>query len=382
MTDPKPQKKKRKASKPAVAALLVLLVVVLFSRDRIADMARMRGIIDADAPDPIAVREVLKNSANPTRQLKSLWQTGKIPHRWEVISYLNRNARSQPDLVEASGDIIDEAARDRDSTVRVLGINLARITGRPVWLDAARRQLSDPDFDLRLEALHVLRRGNATNALHDISVRLDDSNQEIALLAAGLIRNYTGAGFGGSNLVEVAKSWWHTNRSGYPTLPEVMEFEAKPGPSFAHLVFEDFKRKPIAVEEFAGKPVLISFFGTWSAPCMMQMPALSMLQTMYGEKLKVIGIGIDPLAGGSGKHGPGFDPVAARKHVIRVTAMRRLRYDCGFDPTGTAMLQLEGAEIPAHIILDSDLRLVRRFTGFRDTASLARIITELTGTSP
>ena len=96
----------------------------------------------------------------------------------------------------------------------------------------------------------------------------------------------------------------------------------------------------------------------------------------------MIGIGIDPLAGGSGKHGPGFDADAARKHVIRVTAMRRLRYDCGFDPTGTGMLQLEGAEIPTHILLGADQRIIRRFTGFRDTGSLTRIVKELTGVSP
>ncbi len=381
MSETQSQKKKRKASKPAIAALLVLLVVVLISRDRIADMARMRGILDADAPDPVAIRDVLQRSANPARQLRSLWRSGKIPHRWEALSFLNRNVRKQPELISAAGDIIDESAWDRDITTRVLGLNLARITGRPGWLDAARAQLDDPDHDLRLECLHVLRRGEATNALHDIVGRLKDPNREIAVLAAGLLRNYTGGAFGGSNLVAVAETWWQTNRANYPPLPAPPMEPDDDGLSFAHLIFEDFKRVRVPLKGFAGKPVLISFFGTWSPPSMMQMPALSMLQITFGDKIKVMGVGIDPLAGGA-KHGKDFDAAGARTHVIRVTSMRRFQYDVVFDPTGVAMLQLEGAKIPSHILLDADLRLIRRFTGSRDLRSLTRIVAELTGVNP
>lgn len=377
----KSPRKKRKVSIPTVIALLILLIGVLLNRDRLADLASMRGIIDTAAPDPAIVHQVISRSANPARMLRGLWHSGKIPHRWETISFLNKHGRDFPDLFSETSDIIDEAAWDRDLAVRFIGMNLARIVGRPTWFDAARATLQDPDYDIRLEALHALRRGEATNALPDIAALLSDDNDEISALAAGLIRNYTGVHFPGSNLVAEVSSWWRTNRTTIPKLPPINHLDIGPGKSFADLVLEDREHKPVPLAQFAGQPVLISFFATWSVPSLLQMPDLMQLQTQLGKKIKIIGVPIDTLAGARKQHDTPFDPVAARTHVLRITAMRRLNYDIAFDPDGSAILQLEGAEIPSHILLDSELRIIRRFTGPRDAKSLIRIVTELAALS-
>lgn len=374
----KSPRKKRKVSIPTVIALLVLLVFVLFNRDRLADMAKLQGIIDADAPDPVVIRTVVGRSHNPARALRRLWDSGKIPHRWETISFLNKHGRDLPNLLSDAGEIIDQAAFDRDLAVRFIGMNLARIVDRPVWLDAARTTLNDPDYDIRREALQVLRRGAATNALADIAGRLSDENKEIASLAAGMIRNFTGLPFPGTNLIAEVTDWWSTNRNTYPPLARPVPIPIGPGTSFAHLLLEDNRRKPLPLNQFSGKPILISFFATWSAPTMLQMPDLKRLQAELGDRIKIIGVPIDTLGGARKHHGQVFDPEAARKHVLRVTAMRRLNYDIAFDPDGIVMLQLEGAEVPSHILLDRELRLIRRFTGHRNAKSLIRIITELT----
>ncbi|MGB0579405.1 MAG: hypothetical protein ACPGVU_06865 [Limisphaerales bacterium] len=372
-----PPKKKRKVSIPTVITLLVLLAVVLWQRNWIADQAKLKGIIDADAPDPVAIKDLVDRSSRPHKVLTKLWRSEKIPHRWEVVSYLNRHAGTTPEVLEDLGFIIDESTWDRDMSVRFIGVNLARITGRPTWLDAARGQLTDPDHEVRLESLHVLNRSQATNALADIVNCLGDDHRAVREFAAGMTRNFAGVPFPGSNLVAEINQWWTTNRSGYPQLPAVREIEPSMGPSFGHLVFESFKGEPVPLSRFAGKPVLLSFFATWSAPSLLQFPALMQLNTLHGEQIKIIGVGIDPIASDRTKHGDAFDPAEAKKHVIRMVSMRRVNYEVVFDPVGQALLQTEGAEIPAHILLNSEHRLVRRFTGFRDAKAMTRIVTDL-----
>jgi len=370
-------RKKRKVSIPTVIALLLLLALVLLQRDRLANAARVKGVLDAHAPDPAIIQQVVTNAARPDRVLWKLWNSGKIPHRWEAISYLNHHGRDNARLLERAGGIIDQAAWDRDLTVRFIGMNLARILHRPGWLDAARFTLRDPDYDIRLEALHVIRRARATNALPAIAGCLSDENHEIASLAAGLIRNYTGQPFPGANLIAEVSDWWQAHRQEFPPLPPVQIPELPPGPDYSHLMLESRDRKPIPIESFRGRPVLISFFATWDAPTLLQMPDLMRLQSALGDRIKILGVPLDTLGGARKQHGQPFDPEAARRHVLRLTALRRLNYEIAFDPDGSAMLQLEGAEVPAHILLGPDLRLVRRFTGRRDFYSLRRIVSEL-----
>lgn len=378
MTEPAvAPKKKRKMSIPTVIALLILLGFVLWQRDRIADMAQLKGVMDADAPDSEAIKELVYRSSRPHKVLAKLWRSDKIPHRWEVISYLNRHARTTPEVLNDVGFIIDESTWDRDLSVRFIGVNLARLMGRPSWLEAGRGQLTDPDSDVRLEALHVMHRGRATNAIPDIAGRLTDDNREVREFAAGVIRNFTGAKFPGSNLVMEARQWWSANQAAYPELPAPLVVDTALGPSFGHLVFESIKGEPVPLSQYAGKPVLLSFFATWSAPSMLQIPSLMQLNARFGDRIKIIGVGIDPIASDRTKHGDAFDPAAAKKHVIRMVSMRRANYDVVFDPVGLALLQTEGAEIPAHILLDSQHRMVRRFTGMRDAKSMTRIVTEL-----
>lgn len=380
---PEPPTKKRsllrgKPSKPAVAVLLLLLIGVVVFRDRIAATAALKGILDAHAPDAALLRRVAAQQRNPRHFLEQIWRSGKIPHRWEVVSYINHAAVSRREVVSQTRSLLAAASRDRDLTVRITALNLARIAGQDVWQPAAMDDLDDPDDDLRLEALHTLHRGHATNAIPVILTRLDDPSPAVAEFAGGVIHNFTGLDTAllTTNPAVVA-DWWNRHGGRLPKIPDVELLEPPPGPDFSDLVFEQADGRPLPVAALRGKPVHLFYFATWSGECTLQMPALRALHTRLGDQVHLIGIGIDPLATANQKHGAAVDPGRARKHVLRMAALQRVSFPVVFDPKGTAVLRLEGSEIPLHVLLDADLRMVRRFSGRRTAPNLEQIIRRL-----
>lgn len=64
-------------------------------------------------------------------------------------------------------------------------------------------------------------------------------------------------------------------------------------PLFA-ATLSDMDDKPVALEKFKGKPLIVNFWARWCAPCRQEIPALIKLrQTHRNENLEVIGIGLE-----------------------------------------------------------------------------------------
>jgi len=52
--------------------------------------------------------------------------------------------------------------------------------------------------------------------------------------------------------------------------------------------------KPVALETYRGKPLLVNFWARWCAPCRKEIPELVQLQSDYGNQgLNVVGIAIE-----------------------------------------------------------------------------------------
>ncbi|VFR68071.1 Cytochrome c-type biogenesis protein ResA [plant metagenome] len=58
------------------------------------------------------------------------------------------------------------------------------------------------------------------------------------------------------------------------------------------LTLPDLSGKPVAMESFRGKPMLVNFWATWCPPCVKEMPDLDALHKKY-PGVHFVGIGID-----------------------------------------------------------------------------------------
>ena len=64
--------------------------------------------------------------------------------------------------------------------------------------------------------------------------------------------------------------------------------------SLSSLTFNGPDGKPVRLEDFKGKTLLVNLWATWCVPCREEMPALDALQTKKGgEDFKVVAINID-----------------------------------------------------------------------------------------
>ena len=67
-------------------------------------------------------------------------------------------------------------------------------------------------------------------------------------------------------------------------------------PFFA-ATFPDENSKPQALQQYAGKIVVLNFWATWCEPCREEMPELSELQNTYKDKnVVVLGVAADEIA--------------------------------------------------------------------------------------
>jgi len=137
---------------------------------------------------------------------------------------------------------------------------------------------------------------------------------------------------------------------------EVAEFTRPigPGQPLRHtaapdFVLQDLDGKEVAWNSFKGKPVLVSFWATWCAPCRAEMPKVEEVQRLLGEKgLVVLAINF------------GETPEVARKYITENGYAFRVLLDRDMALAG----KFSVTSIPALLLIDRDGDLSARHDGF------------------
>ena len=58
----------------------------------------------------------------------------------------------------------------------------------------------------------------------------------------------------------------------------------------------DLDDKPVALERYRGKPLIVNFWARWCGPCRAEIPELVRVRNAYKGKVEVLGIGIEDKA--------------------------------------------------------------------------------------
>lgn len=119
-------------------------------------------------------------------------------------------------------------------------------------------------------------------------------------------------------------------------------------PSFSRL---DLRHQKISLSTYRGKVVLLNFWATWCAPCLMEMPAFAQWQKQYGtEKFQVIGISMDDAA----------------PEVVATVSKLKLDYPVlmGDEHLGTAYGGVLG--LPVTFLIDRDGKIQAKYQGVTD----------------
>jgi thiol-disulfide isomerase/thioredoxin len=103
-------------------------------------------------------------------------------------------------------------------------------------------------------------------------------------------------------------------------------------------------RKPVALLDFQGKPVVLNFFGSWCPPCLRELPDLQAVSERYGGRVAFVGVTFNDTR-------PGARDVLRRSGVT---------YPAGFDPENKVALAYGLRRMPTTVFISPEGRLLER----------------------
>lgn len=120
--------------------------------------------------------------------------------------------------------------------------------------------------------------------------------------------------------------------------------------------------KEILLSESAGRIRIISFWATWCAPCLKELPVLNAIQTTGGaERIKVIAINLE-------------EPRKQFRNAMR--AYKDFEIEFVHDRRGTVAKKFDVKGIPRMLIIDVDGRVAYQHEGYTESA-LEGIVAEI-----
>jgi len=111
----------------------------------------------------------------------------------------------------------------------------------------------------------------------------------------------------------------------------------------------DFEGNELPTPVLQGKVTVLDFWASWCAPCRVEFRYLDQLwSTFRKDGLSMLGVSIDD------------DPAAAENF----RAFSRTRFPVAWDGSGLIRERFDVASLPTTLLLDREVKLVYRHTGF------------------
>jgi thiol-disulfide isomerase/thioredoxin len=117
-----------------------------------------------------------------------------------------------------------------------------------------------------------------------------------------------------------------------------------------------------SLEAQRGKTVILSFWASWCGPCRKELPALSQLQKDRPD-LAIFAVNVDR------------DPKLAQRFLSQV----KVELPIVWDPNSISLGQYEVLSMPTMFLLDKNLTVKFRKTGFSEENGLKELLSALEG---
>lgn len=119
-------------------------------------------------------------------------------------------------------------------------------------------------------------------------------------------------------------------------------------------LFYDSEGKPVRLEDFRGKVVLLNVWATWCAPCIYEMPSLDKLQRRY----KAAGLEVVPVA---------MDQNGTAESIRSFFMRYKIKYlPVFFDPQQSVSKAFKVKSLPSSYLIDHEGKLVAMLDGADD----------------
>lgn len=280
---------------------------------------------------------------------------------------------------------VRRALGDWDSAVRQRALEVLTQRDPGQALPVLVAALADDDAWMREAAASQLsilagRRGSGVDgrAIPALVRALDDRDAAVAVLCCGALRKLTGKPWRMRSLAPAGerdrvarewRQWWKTASAALnvpPTLRHVAAIDPVRTDAAPAFQLRDLDGGVVSLGAQRGRVTLLNFWGSWCAPCQMEVPALSQLYRVYHPRgLDVVGIALSEPGGASG----------LRRWI---TAHRVPYRQCLADEATLAAFGHIHA-VPVSVLIDGNGRIRYRWDGERDYHSFEAMVLRVLG---
>lgn len=123
--------------------------------------------------------------------------------------------------------------------------------------------------------------------------------------------------------------------------------------------------KPVTLESFPGRPMVINFWASWCVPCRQEMPDLQAAHVLLGEQVEFVGVVHRDLR-------------SAAIDFVRETGVT---YPSGFDPAGSVAASYGLIGLPSTFLVAADGVVVAEVRGELTKDKLLELIADRLGIS-
>ncbi|MBG86266.1 MAG: hypothetical protein CMO80_05125 [Verrucomicrobiales bacterium] len=157
--------------------------------------------------------------------------------------------------------------------------------------------------------------------------------------------------------------WYSTGKNGLPAGP----------PDYRNLVLKNAQGKNVSLAEYDGRPVMLHFFTTWCDQCQAMAQDLAATSQTMSNEVQIIGVSLDLLPDFQ-LDDAHFEPESRLEEVKTFLTKHHVDYPVLYDRSGACADALQGRQVPAQVVFDSNMKLLRRFTGERSVEGLRAIL--------